>query len=164
MRLEKDRLYKKQKRAKSVLQPHREVLNQEDYLSMFDNANNGGIAEQCWAKTNINKFNKSVQYVISQCTVCQEAWPLKSKPRAPYVCSRCSRDKKSQKIFMLVSCFFQIEEAANEQLTKLGHPIAHINARHSSALAKKIPSDDMSGLEPVVFLAKDARVMLTMNL
>ena len=83
MRLEKDRLYKKQKRAKSILQPHREVLNQEDYLSMFDNTNNAGIAEQCWAKTDINKFNKSVQYVISQCTVCQEAWPLKSKLRAP---------------------------------------------------------------------------------
>ena len=29
---------------------------------------------------------------------------------------------------------------------------------------KKIPSDDMSGLEPIVVLAKDARVMLTMNL
>ena len=44
------------------------------------------------------------------------------------------------------------------------HPIGHINARHSSALAKKISSDDMSGLEPVVFIAKGARVMLTMNL
>ena len=29
---------------------------------------------------------------------------------------------------------------------------------------KKMPSEDMSGLEPVVFLAKGARVMLTMNL
>ena len=63
--------------------------------------------------------------------------------------------------------FYSNEQVANynhEQLTKLGHPIGHINACHSSALAKKIPSDDMSGLEPVVFLAKDARVMLTMNL
>ena len=50
------------------------------------------------------------------------------------------------------------------QLLILMLAIHHINARHSSALAKKIPSDDMSGLEPVVFLAKDARVMLTMNL
>ena len=75
MSLEKDRLYKKQKQAKSFLQPHREVLNQEDYLSMFDNTNNGGIAEQCWAKTNINKFNKSVQYVISQCSVCKRHGP-----------------------------------------------------------------------------------------
>ena len=39
-----------------------------------------------------------MQYTVSQCTVCQEAWPLKSKPRSPYVCSRCSRDEKSPKI------------------------------------------------------------------
>ena len=38
------------------------------------------------------------------------------------------------------------------------------NAFHSSGLAKKVFSDDMSGLEPVVFLEKGARVMLTMNL
>ena len=39
-----------------------------------------------------------------------------------------------------------------------------INAFHSSGLAKKVFSDDMSGLEPVVFLEKGAKVMLTMNL
>ena len=39
-----------------------------------------------------------------------------------------------------------------------------INAFHSSGLVKKVFSDDMSGLEPVVFLEKGARVMLTMNL
>ena len=33
-----------------------------------------------------------------------------------------------------------------------------INAFHSSGLAKKVFSDDMSGLEPVVFLEKGARV------
>ena len=62
--------------------------------------------------------------------------------------------------------FYSIEEVANynEQLIKLKHSIDHINARQSSALAKKISSDDMSGLKPVVFLAKGARVMLTMNL
>ncbi|XP_028412530.1 ATP-dependent DNA helicase PIF6-like [Dendronephthya gigantea] len=58
----------------------------------------------------------------------------------------------------------QVADYNNEQLTKLEHPIAHINGCHSSVLPKKMPSDDMSGLEPVVFLAKGARVMLTMNL
>ena len=56
--------------------------------------------------------------------------------------------------------FYSNEQVGNynhEQLTKLGLPIAHINALHSSAVAKKISSDDMSGLEPVVFLAKGAR-------
>ena len=91
MRLEKDRLNKKQKRAKKV--------SQQDYLNMFDNTNIGGIEEQCWAKANINKFDKSVRYIVSQCTVCQEAWPLKSKPRTPYMCSRCFRDKISPKKF-----------------------------------------------------------------
>jgi hypothetical protein len=66
---------------------------------MFDSTQNGGIEKQCWAKANINKFHKSVQYNISQCTVFKEAWPLKSKPRSPYVCSRCCRDKKSPQIF-----------------------------------------------------------------
>ena len=50
---------------------------------MFDSTQNGGIEKQikqCWAKAS------------------QEAWPLKSKPRSPYVCSRCSRDEKSPKI------------------------------------------------------------------
>ena len=63
--------------------------------------------------------------------------------------------------------FYSNEQVGNynhEQLTKLKQPIAHISACHSSALAKKISSEDMSGLEPVVFLAKGARVMLTMNL
>ena len=63
--------------------------------------------------------------------------------------------------------FYSNEQVANhnhEQLTKLDYPIAHISARHSSALAKKMSSDDMSGLESVVFVAKGARVMLTMNL
>ena len=79
-------------------QPRQEI-SQQDYLNLFDTTNNGSIEEQCWAKTNINKFHKSVQYIVSHCTVCQEAWPLKSKPRPPYVCSRCSRDKKSPKKF-----------------------------------------------------------------
>ena len=76
-----------------------QILSQQDYLKKFD-IKNGGIHEQSWAKANINKFHKSVRFSISVCSVCQEAWPLKSKPRIPYVCSRCSRDKKiSKKIF-----------------------------------------------------------------
>ncbi len=66
---------------------------------MFDNTSHGGIEQQIWVKSNIDKFHKSLQYFVSQCTICQEAWPLKSKPRATYVCSRCSRDKKSPKTF-----------------------------------------------------------------
>ena len=75
--------------------------NQQDYLKEFDIIQNGSIHEQSWAKYNINKFHKSVEFAISQCTICQEGWPLKSKHRSPenYVCSRCSRDTKSPKKF-----------------------------------------------------------------
>ena len=97
-RQEKDRVYQKQKRARRASQPDNEI-SQQDYLNLFDITQNGSIEKQCWAKANINKFHKSVQYIVSQCIVCQEAWPLKSKPRSPYVCSRCSRDKRSPKKF-----------------------------------------------------------------
>jgi hypothetical protein len=49
-------------------------------------------------------------------------------------------------------------------LLELHQPIAYINARHSSPVAKGLPPDDMAGLVPTLFLAKQASVMLTMNL
>ena len=49
-------------------------------------------------------------------------------------------------------------------MSALQHLIACVNARHSSNLAKKASPDEMAGLEPCIFLAKDAHVMLTMNL
>ena len=76
--------------------PTQQVINQYEYLSMFDSINNGSIEEQGWAQANISKFHKSMEYTVSRCTVCEEAWPLKSKPQLAYVCSQCSRDKKSK--------------------------------------------------------------------
>ena len=49
-------------------------------------------------------------------------------------------------------------------VTKLGKPIARINAIHSCAAAASAKSDDAGGLEPVVSMAKGAKVMLTSNL
>ena len=63
--------------------------------------------------------------------------------------------------------YFSNEEVANynfEKLSALHNPIARVNARHSSDLAKKASPDEMAGLEPCVFLKKGAQVMLTMNL
>lgn len=51
-----------------------------------------------------------------------------------------------------------------EQLSKLQQPIAHIQARHSSAFAKTIKADEMCGLVPTLYLARNALVMLTLNL
>ena len=52
---------------------------------MFDHTNNGGMEEQGWVKANIDKFHKSVQYIVCQCTLCKEAWPIKSTPPSPCV-------------------------------------------------------------------------------
>lgn len=51
-----------------------------------------------------------------------------------------------------------------EQLSKLKQPIARIQAQHSSALAKTIKADEMCGLVPTLYLARNASVMLTLNL
>ena len=59
--------------------------------------------------------------------------------------------------------FYSNEQVANynhEQLTKLKDPIAQIQACHSSPTAAKLPSEEMSGLKRIVFLAKGAKVML----
>ena len=63
--------------------------------------------------------------------------------------------------------FYSNEEVGNfnfEQLVKLEKPIAQINARHSSAIVRKIAADEFSGLQPLLYSAKGAKVMLTMNL
>ena len=66
----------------------------------------------------------------------------------------------------------EVAKYNHDQLSKLQQPIAHVNAHHSSAVAKIMPSEEMlgleptvmSGLEPTVFSAKGAKVMLIMNL
>ena len=49
------------------------------------------------------------------------------------------------------------------KLKSLNQPIAMIKARHSLG-AQTLSADDMGGLEPVIYLSKGAKVMLTMNL
>ncbi|XP_068744365.1 ATP-dependent DNA helicase PIF1-like [Montipora capricornis] len=66
-----------------------------------------------------------------------------------------------------ITLYYSNDDVANynfQKLSELQQPIARINAIHSSPAAKKISPEDMSGLEPVIFLAKGARIMLTMNL
>ena len=66
-----------------------------------------------------------------------------------------------------VHLYFRNEDVANfnySKLQELHQPIAKISARHSSTYAAKLDSDEMSGLEPCIFVAKEAKVMLTMNL
>ena len=50
-----------------------------------------------------------------------------------------------------------------EKLKQLNEPIATINTRHSKG-AHKIHPHEFSGLEPVLYLSKHCRVMLTINI
>ena len=62
-----------------------------------------------------------------------------------------------------IRLFFANEEVENfsfKKLQLLGQPVAELKARHSSNYAAKLPSDEFSGLEPVLYLAKGANVML----
>ena len=89
------------KRKQNVKKLTKLFLKSMHYLNEFDAAEYGELHEQNWAKSNISKFHSSMEFSISQCTICKESWPMKSKPRTPdsYVCSQCSRDKKSPRKF-----------------------------------------------------------------
>ena len=99
-RLERNRQTYKKRKLKNTSNVS-ESNAQKQYLSNFENTDMGNLHEQTWAKQNISNFHKSISYFVFKCTVCHEAWPLKSRPRIPhlYLCSRCSRDKKSPKEF-----------------------------------------------------------------
>ena len=76
------------------------VLSQGYYLKEFD-ALNGNLHKKSWAQSFISKFYVSINFSVFQCTVCYEAWPLKSNTKSPdtYICSQCSMDKKFKKSF-----------------------------------------------------------------
>ena len=59
------------------------------------------LHQQKSSRENMKKFHKSLKFQIYQCSVCHEAWPLKTKPKntVSYTCSRCLRDKNIPKNF-----------------------------------------------------------------
>lgn len=66
-----------------------------------------------------------------------------------------------------VKLSFGNEKVAKDNLTKLKQlngQIVQINAHHSNPRAKHVSAEDMGGLEPTLYLSKQARVMLTRNL
>jgi hypothetical protein len=50
------------------------------------------------------------------------------------------------------------------KLKQLNQPVIQIDAQHNNTKAKHLSADDMGGLEPTKYLAKNARVMLTRDL
>lgn len=83
------------------------------------------------SKENMLKFHKALKCQIYQCTICHEAWPLKTKPKNPdkYVCCRCSRDKCSQNISannFMISSQVSRELQFEEMLIARAFPIMHV--------------------------------------
>ena len=57
-------------------------MEKTTYLSSFNKQKFGEIHDQPWAKDNMNRFHKSMQMKIHQCTICHEAWPIKFNPES----------------------------------------------------------------------------------
>ena len=73
--------------------------DKKKYLAEF-NVSNGSIYEQTWAKMNTNRFHESTKFLMKQCKVCFETWPVKLVSLSEnFTCACCSRDKKLPKRF-----------------------------------------------------------------
>ena len=69
--------------------------------SFGDNDNIPQVSGLPKHKRNLSNFHRSMQFVMLQCKVCREAWPLheRSKSKDSHVCRRCSVDKGTPKKF-----------------------------------------------------------------
>lgn len=87
--------------TKSISESRNCILDQQTYLLQFDTTTNGHIHDQNWARTNMEKFHKSVRFKITLRVVCCEAWPLPLNSRKQklktFTHSRCTRDKGNVK-------------------------------------------------------------------
>ena len=123
-------------------------------------------------------FDKVVTLTVNQCVQCSSTEQVHFRDLLLILCESTFEDWKLlicqpsnvanlsdfEDATQLFYSNNQVPNYNHKQLAKLVHPIANNNGCHSSEVAKKVSADDMAGLEPVVFLAKGARVMLTMNL
>lgn len=92
-------------------------------------------------------------------TVTEDDWKH-LRQRSPHACSAANFTDA-------VHLYFDKNSVAQhnmDRLQSLHKPIARINAIHSHTAAASAKSDEAGGLEPVVFLAEGAKVMLTCNL
>ena len=55
------------------------ISNQQMYLYQFNMTPCGELHKQEWAILNMQKFHKSMKFIISLCQCCHEAWPLHIK-------------------------------------------------------------------------------------
>ena len=76
-RLAKANNYKKEKRSVETDNQRQSRLESNRLSETFKTGTStcqcGSTEKQSWAKTNINKFHKSLQYNVCHCKVCHEA-------------------------------------------------------------------------------------------
>ena len=116
------------------------------YLNGFDMLRNGASHDQSWAKWNMQQFHKSMQFVICQCMVCKEAWPINAKPKsaAGYMCSRCSRDKCVPKKFSDANAMIPTPQQyilRNAAAKLKDHPFQEANLFISDDVSRKVRED-----------------------
>ena len=66
-----------------------------------------------------------------------------------------------------IRLYYSNDEVTNynfKNLLALNQPIAKLKSQHSSDMAKRSTPDEMSGLDPAIFLETEAHVMLPMSL
>ena len=92
---------KKQERLAKRRANYKKQASQQPVKERQEKLIDSPIHEQTQAKSNIDMFHKSNIYKVYQCSVCQEAWPVKYRPRIAnqYQCSRCTNDKQQPKKF-----------------------------------------------------------------
>jgi len=95
------KLLKNEKRELKLREPVIEMRSLKQFLMDKTKVVPNPIHEQKQAQNNMNIFHKSDEFSVCQCTMCFEAWPLKSSPRRAnhYQCQRCTRDKQQPKKF-----------------------------------------------------------------
>ena len=88
---------------------HGQLSSNENDLSNVETCN-AKFHQQKSSEQNMKIFHKSLKFQIYQCSMCHEAWPLKTKQKrfAQYICSLCVHDKSvpkkfSAEIFMIPS-------------------------------------------------------------
>ena len=130
-------LYRSIKTCVKLDEPQRQ--DDDIFLNMLERFRNGTVTEADWKI--LNKRNPNI---------------LKQKKKFP----------KNYDDF--IRLFGSNEEVNNynllEKLVTLGNPIAKIKAMHSDSVAANTLPKNAWGLEPVLYLARGARVMLRVNL
>ena len=173
-RLEVARESVRERRANNMSFQEEHVDSREEYLQQggWEDAENP-LHEQEWVRNEMGSFHSSQEQLQHhQCTVCKETWPTKqnlSKDPARYVCHRCTRDKKSPRVYSAENGIVppQLEGLTQieEMLIAKVCPIMSVYRKHGGQRGYKghllnLPQDIQSFLNSLPSRASDLPVLV----